>query len=102
MKRGTAGETAPFRNGASSMSVRAKFKVIEHRKHAGYNQEQTTVILAPEYDTTTPEDQRFAKATPSGRIEMWVDNPSAVAALPLGSYHYVDFTVVPAAVAAGA
>lgn len=74
--------------------VRAKFMVTEIRQHS-YGGDARTVILAPQYDTSIPEDQRYAQATPSGRIEMYIDNPPALAALPIGKAFYVDFTPVP-------
>jgi hypothetical protein len=39
-----------------------------------------------------PEDLRFARATPSASMEMWVDNPAALGRLKLGEFYYVDFT----------
>lgn len=77
--------------------VRAKFAVSEHRtvQWSSQGTPQTTVILTPQYDSSIEEDRRFAKATPSGRMELTIDNPPALAAFPLGSVHYVDFTVVP-------
>ena len=75
------------------MNVRAKFQVQSHEKHASG---ATTVRLSPCYDMSIPEDQRFNKATPSGSMQLYIDNPSAVEALELGKYFYVDFTPVPA------
>jgi hypothetical protein len=46
------------------------------------------------YDNSVPEDQRFQKATPSGFIEMQIDNESALAQLHPGKSYYVDFTPV--------
>lgn len=74
--------------------VRAKFTVIEVRRHY-YSKTAAgpvTLVLSPMYDTSIPEDQRFSKANPSGRIEMTVDNPSAVEYLKPGGEFYVDFT----------
>jgi hypothetical protein len=72
------------------MTVRAKFQVQEKRSHHwGTGQ---TIVLRPQYDQTIPEDQRFAKATPSGEFTMFVDNPPAQVALELGKFYYVDFT----------
>lgn len=73
------------------MTVRAKFTVQEHRT-TSYNPQSKTVILRPQYDTTTPEDQRYAKATPSGELTMQIDNPPALAEFELGRTFYVDFT----------
>lgn len=52
------------------------------------------------YDPTIPEDQRYAQATPSGTLEMVVDNPSAQ--FVLGDYYYLDFVPVDVEVAAQA
>lgn len=72
--------------------VRGKFKAIEQRAHDGYS--GVTVVLQAVTDDGIEENKRYAKYTPSGRIEMTVDNPPALAALPLGSVHYVDFSAV--------
>lgn len=77
--------------------VRAKFSVVAlDIKQWGPSPEQSTtrVVLEPRYDDTIPEDVRFQKATPSGRIEMQIDNPAAVAQLVPGKQFYVDFTPV--------
>jgi len=68
--------------------VRAKFKVTGIEEHPGSRK----VVLSTQYDATIPEDVRFNKATPSGRIEMQIDNPAAIEQLPLGKAFYVDFT----------
>lgn len=44
------------------------------------------------YDPSTPEDQRFQKATPSGFAELVVDNPAAIEKFKEGQAYYVDFT----------
>ncbi len=77
--------------------VRAKFAVINIVTKAwGPQPGQSTsfVHLEPRYDESIPEDQRFQKATPSGHIEMQIDNPAAVAILVPGKQFYVDFTPV--------
>lgn len=75
--------------------VRAKFTVTEvHSFHYGTSKKH---ILTPVYDSSIPEDRRFAQATPSGRIEMYVDNPPASDELAIGKTFYVDFTEAPTA-----
>ncbi len=71
------------------MSVRAKFCLISitERAYAG-----KTLKFDATYDNATPEDQRFRKATPSGMIEIEIDNPIAVLQFEVGKYYYVDFT----------
>lgn len=46
------------------------------------------------YDTSVPEDQRYATATPYAKLEISVDNP-AVHFEP-GKAYYVDFVQVDA------
>jgi len=47
------------------------------------------------YDSSIPEDQRFQKATPTGSIEMQIDNPIALDQFEMGKDYYVDFSPVP-------
>ena len=73
------------------MTVRAKFRCmsVETFAHAGGTR---TFRFSAEYDTTVPEDQRYAKYTPSGELRISVDNP-AVAFEP-GTSYYLDFRPV--------
>lgn len=73
-------------------TVRAKFTVTDRTKHASYSGEE--VVLHPMYDSSIPEDQRFAQTTPSGKLTMHVDNPTALEELALGRIFYLDFTPV--------
>jgi hypothetical protein len=73
--------------------IRAKFKVSEVRQHA-WHPTGRTIVLEPQYDSSIEEDRRYATATPSGRIEMFVDNTKAIAALTIGTFFYIDFTPV--------
>lgn len=73
--------------------VRAKFTVVEHHQRH-YNASGRNVVLMPSYDESVPEDARFSKATPSGRMEMFVDNPAALEQLQLGKAVYLDITPV--------
>ena len=52
------------------------------------------------YDDTIPEDQRYCKATPSGKFTMVIDNPAALAFFEIGKYYYFDASAVPAPVSA--
>jgi hypothetical protein len=68
--------------------VRAKFTVekVSKTRYGG-----TELTLSPQYDETIPEDRRFAKATPSGSLTMYVDNPPAAEFFKLGEAYYLDF-----------
>lgn len=78
------------------MSVRAKFQVSSIKSFA-WHPTAKEITLAPQYDPAIPEDQRFAKATPSGSLTMQVDNPAAAEQFELGKFFYLDFTPVEAA-----
>ena len=73
------------------MPVRAKFTVTEHRPPYLNAPDQNEVILRATYDPDSPEDQRFARATPVAEIRMLVDNPMAFEQFTLGRVFYVDF-----------
>ena len=78
-----------------SIMVRAKFTVrhIDHQENtSGWYRK---VILEPRYDDSIPEDRRFCAATPSGKIEMVIDNPAALEQFKPGTVFYVDFTEIP-------
>jgi len=83
--------------------VRAKFMLTEVTESGyGYTDKDgkkvvtknagKKLVFQPQYDTSIPEDQRFAQATPSGRFEMLVDNPAALAQLEIGQQYYFDIT----------
>lgn len=52
------------------------------------------IVFEPRYDHSLPEDQRFFKATPSGRLDIIVDNPEVIAALAIGVSVYLDITKI--------
>jgi hypothetical protein len=78
--------------------VRAKFQVTKvskcfYRNHEGKTIETgVEVFLSPQYDSSIEEDRRYAKATPSGEVRLFIDNPPASAYLEPGRDFYVDFT----------
>lgn len=71
-------------------SVRCRFRLAEvHLFPKGYKK----FIFYPEYDSTIEEGRRIAKANPSGKIEINVDNPTVD--WQVGSYYYFDVSPVP-------
>lgn len=70
--------------------VRAKFRVISETRTAFALEHSRLVKFQAMYDPSLPEDQRFAKATPSGSLEIHVDNPDVH--FELGQSYYLDFT----------
>ena len=78
-----------------TVRIRAKFLCASETRY-GYGDSRSYKFTAT-YDPDTPEDQRFAKATPSGSLEMQVDNPSAY--FTAGAFYYLDFEPVDAELA---
>ncbi len=78
------------------MTVRAKFRCNSAEFFGDHTNPATprTLTFSPVYDTTTPENERFTKATPWGELKMRVDNPEAH--FEVGEFYYLDFTPVPA------
>ena len=80
------------------MSIRAKFtvtQITETKFGPGPAYPcHKSVILEPRYDQSIPEDVRFSVSTPSGKMEMRIDNPVALAQFIPGESFYVDFSKV--------
>ena len=49
-----------------------------------------TVKLQTQYDDSIPEDQKFSTATPSGSMEMTINNPSLEGFFEPGRHYYLD------------
>lgn len=85
--------------------VRAKFRVqrIERslmavRTQAGTHelQEVQTIVLNVVHAGTSPENERFFAATPSGEIKLGTVNAEAAAQFELNGEYYVTFEKAPA------
>jgi hypothetical protein len=74
--------------------VRAKFTVSSITEYAGSYKGAKVVKLSCIYDKDIPEDQRFFDATPSGSVEMLINNPAALEQFTLGKQFYADFIPV--------
>jgi hypothetical protein len=74
--------------------VRAKFVVTKITRYENPN--SATIELEPRYSKAVPEDQRFSEATPSGKLEMYVNNPKVIEFLTPGKVCYIDITEAPA------
>lgn len=71
------------------MTVRCKMRL---NAVVGQTWGGVKAVFNCEYDTNTPEDQRFQKATPSGLLELQIDNPAAIEQLVIGRAYYFDMT----------
>jgi hypothetical protein len=77
--------------------VRGKFQVTEIAQ-VSWNPTIRKVELRAVQDSSTEENARFTRYTPSASISLLIDNPPAAEQLALGKYFHVDFTeVVPEA-----
>jgi hypothetical protein len=71
------------------MTIRAKFRcnsVVTYQNEDFGRKYEFTAL----YDTSIPEDRRYAKYTPSGRVEILVTNPDVTFAP--GKDYYFDIT----------
>ncbi len=72
--------------------MRAKFMCMSVSKDAYENE---TVTLAPVYGKDGSANASWAKATPSGRIELTISNPKAQGHFVPGRDYFVDFFDAP-------
>jgi hypothetical protein len=75
------------------MTTRAKFRCsVEINKTWGPTPESVTRAyeFTAVYDDGTPENQRFAKRTPSGNLTIQVDNPDV--RFEPGQLYYLDIS----------
>lgn len=73
-------------------TTRAKFRCNSVTDFGGNSRK---VALSPVYPgpDASDEDKAFWTATPSGTLEMQIDNPAAAVQFVPGSVYYVDFTL---------
>lgn len=64
----------------SSTTVRAKFRCTQEvaTRWGGTADPSRAYNFDAVYEADKPEDQRYAKATPVGKLTMTVDNPAVV------------------------
>ncbi|MFK0155366.1 hypothetical protein ACIQVK_25235 [Streptomyces sp. NPDC090493] len=77
------------------MAVRAKFRCnteTVRRWGPAESQAARSYEFLAVYDPDLPEDQRYAKASPSGNLTIQVDNPNVT--FTPGASYYLDFTPV--------
>lgn len=75
-------------------TTRAKFQCESVTNRDNYGKRYQTVILnavCSDGDKQS-EDNQFAEATPSGRIEMSISNQDAIDLIKPGRKYYIDFT----------
>lgn len=73
-------------------TTRAKFSCFQEvvRTNQYGNDGKRTYEFQAVYDDGTPENERYSKYTPYGKLEIAVDNPAVV--FKPGKLYYLDFT----------
>ena len=75
--------------------VRAKFRCISielfSSEPGGNRRVKLSAVTAGQ--NASEEDKAFWKYTPSGTVEMTIDNPPASEMFEIGKTYYLDFTV---------
>lgn len=77
----------------STPAVRAKFRCmsIAHSFTGNPDHSAATITLFPVWEQDGV-NRKWSQATPSGKIEMLITNPSAVEQFDIGKEYFVDFT----------
>lgn len=72
------------------MSVIAKFRCDSVTDFGG----RKNVVLHPVYEGSLPDDEntRFNRASPSGKLELTIDNPAAAIQFEPCAEYYLEFT----------
>lgn len=71
--------------------VRGKFKLDVITNYSCGTKCFNFTAVSPA-DGEIEENAKYHKYTPSGKVEMVIDNPAARAQFALGEYYYLDFT----------
>jgi hypothetical protein len=78
--------------------MRAKLKITNVQPFDGGEVLTFAAVCAAMYgDDGIDEDNTFARFTPAADLNMTVQNPNLIGALPIDSVYYVDFTLAEAA-----
>lgn len=68
---------------------RAKFRCVSVKFSAADQSGPRAYEFQALYDTSTPENKRYAKYTPYGKLEITVDNEAV--SFTVGKNYYLDF-----------
>jgi len=79
------------------MIARCKFQVTNVLPAYPNSEPESTakrLVLETRYDNTVAEDQAFTKYTPTGRMDVVIDNPNVTSQLNVGDHVYIDITKI--------
>lgn len=80
------------------MNARCKFQItniLPAYSSTDPTSDAKRVVFDTRYDTTVPEDRTFTKYTPSGRLDVIIDNPAVTNGIKVGDYVYLDISTAP-------
>jgi hypothetical protein len=75
--------------------TRAKFVVLSIKKNSSDPLAAQVELGAVYSSVPGSENKAFWQATPSGKIEMYINNPEGAKLFELGEEYYVDFSPAP-------
>lgn len=79
------------------MTLRAKFlcnSVADHRSHVAFKDGGYTVVSLSACYSSSPEDNQFSKATPTGSFTMTVTTDAGKSFFEVGKSYYLDISEV--------
>lgn len=79
------------------MTARCKFQITNMLPAYPSSEPESPakrVVFETRYDNTVAEDQAFTKYTPTGRLDVVIDNPTVTDQFKVGDLVYVDITKI--------
>ena len=79
------------------MNARCKFQItniLPAYSNTDPASDAKRVVFETRYDVSVAEDQAFTKYTPSGRMDVIIDNPAVTGQLAVGDLVYIDITKI--------
>jgi hypothetical protein len=80
-----------------TMTARCKFQItsiLPAYPNTDPSSDAKRVVFETRYDNTVAEDQAFTKYTPTGRMDVMIDNPSVTNQFAVGDNVYIDITKI--------
>jgi len=75
-------------------STRCKFKCTNVNDTSSGDMPSATVTLEAVYCPEVPDDIRFSKYTPWGKLEVGISNPDAIPMFEIGKQYHIDIIAI--------
>jgi hypothetical protein len=79
------------------MNARCKFQItaiLPAYSNTDPASDAKRVVFETRYDNSVAEDHAFTKYTPSGRLDVLIDNPAVTSQFAVGDHVYLDITKI--------